>query len=101
MDEKKFAGTISMVARRGKVVHFHVNGSMDDEAGKAMRPDTIFRMHSMTKPIASIALMQLYEQAKFQLDDPASKYIPQFADLRVYRRRRPRQLPDARAVSAR
>ena len=83
VDEGKFPGVISMVARRCKVVHFDVYGSMDDEAGKAMRGDAIVRLHSMTKPIASIALMQLYEQAKFQLDDPASKYIPQFKDLQV------------------
>jgi CubicO group peptidase (beta-lactamase class C family) len=73
-----------MVARRGKVVHFDTYGSMDDEAGKAIRPDAIVRMHSMTKPIASIALMQLYEQALFKLDDPASMYIPEFKDLRVF-----------------
>lgn len=84
VDEKKFAGCISMVARRGRVVHFQTYGNMDDEAGKPMRADTIFRMHSMTKPIASIALMQLYEQAKFQLDDPASRFIPQFKGLRVF-----------------
>ncbi|MGE0686918.1 MAG: serine hydrolase domain-containing protein, partial [Dehalococcoidia bacterium] len=84
VDDGRFPGVISMVARRGKVVHFDHYGSMDDEAGKAMRPDTIFRMHSMTKPIASIALMQLYEQALFQLDDPASMYIPEFKDLRVF-----------------
>jgi CubicO group peptidase (beta-lactamase class C family) len=57
---------------------------MDDEAGKAMAADTIFRIYSMTKPIVSLALMQLYEEGLFQLDDPASKYIPEFQDLKVF-----------------
>jgi len=85
VDDGRFPGVISMVARRGKVVHFETYGSMDAEAGKAMRPDAIVRLHSMTKPIASIALMTLYEEALFQLDDPASKYIPEFKDLQVFK----------------
>lgn len=84
VDGKLLPGAISLVARRDNVVHFETYGSMDDEAGKAMRPDAIFRMHSMTKPIVSIALMSLYEEARFQLDDPASKFIPEFKDLQVF-----------------
>src|SRR5262245_27747449 len=83
VDEVKYPGTITMVARRGKVVHFDTYGSMELETGKEMRPDAIVRLHSMTKPIASVALMMLYEEARFQLDDPASKYIPEFKDLQV------------------
>ena len=70
----KYPGAITMVARHDQVVHFQTYGNMDDEAGKAMRPDAIVRAYSMTKPIASVALMQLYEQALFQLDDPVSAY---------------------------
>jgi CubicO group peptidase (beta-lactamase class C family) len=76
-------GAITVVARRGKVVHFQTYGSMDDEAGKPMRPDAIFRIYSMTKPIVSLALMQLYEDGHFQLDDPASRYIPELKGLKV------------------
>ncbi|MDE3077416.1 MAG: beta-lactamase family protein [Chloroflexota bacterium] len=84
IDERKFMGAVSMIARRGKVVHFRTYGNMDDEAGKPMQPDTIFRFYSMTKPIASVGLMTLYEKGYFQLDDPASKYIPEFKGLNVF-----------------
>ena len=70
VDEGKLPGAICMVVRDGKLVYESVHGSMDDEAGKVMTKDAIFRIYSMTKPIASIALMQLYESGLFQLDDP-------------------------------
>ena len=70
VDQGRYAGTVSVVARRGGVVHFEANGSMDVERGQAMRPDTIFRIYSMTKPIVSVGLMLLYEQGLFQLNDP-------------------------------
>jgi CubicO group peptidase (beta-lactamase class C family) len=84
VDERKLSGAISMVARRGKVVHFETYGNMDDEAAKPTAPDTIYRIYSMTKPIVSVALMTLYEEGHFQLDDPASKFIPQFKGLKVF-----------------
>jgi CubicO group peptidase (beta-lactamase class C family) len=84
VDQGKYVGAISMVARRGKIVHFETYGNMDEEAGKPTTPDTIYRIYSMTKPIASVGLMTLYEEGRFQLDDPASKFIPQFKDLRVF-----------------
>ncbi len=84
IDDKKIPGAISMVARRGKVVHFETYGKMDEEAGKEMTPDTIFRIYSMTKPIASVALMTLYEEGRFQLDDPASRFIPEWKNLKVF-----------------
>jgi CubicO group peptidase (beta-lactamase class C family) len=84
IDDGKFAGAISMIARHDRVVHFETYGNMDDEAAKPMRADAIVRAYSMTKPIASIALMQLYEQALFQLDDPVSAYVPEFAGLQVF-----------------
>src|SRR3990172_3636247 len=84
VDERRIPGAISVVARRGKVVHFETFGSMDDEAGKPMRADAIFRIYSMTKPIVSLALMLLYEEGKFHLSDPASNYIPEFKGLKVF-----------------
>ena len=76
-------GTVTMVARRGKVVHFESRGFMDVDSAKPMRPDAIFRIASMTKPITSVALMMLWEEGAFQLRDPVSKFIPEFADQRV------------------
>ena len=83
IDEGKLPGAICMVLRDGKLVYESVHGSMDDEAGKVMTKDAIFRIYSMTKPIASIALMQLYELGLFQLDDPVSRFIPELANLKV------------------
>lgn len=76
-------GIITAIVRKGRLVHFEVQGEMDVEAEKAMRPDAIFRIASMTKPIASVALMMLWEEGHFQLRDPVSKFIPAFADVRV------------------
>jgi CubicO group peptidase (beta-lactamase class C family) len=84
IDDGKFPGAISLVARRGRVVHFELYGNMDDERHKPMRADAIFRIYSMTKPIASVGLMMLYEEGRFQLDDPASKFIPEFEGLKVF-----------------
>ena len=84
IDQGKLPGAISLVARRGKVVHFETRGSMDYERQRPMRSDTIFRFYSMTKPIASVGLMMLYEEARFQLEDPASKFIPELAGLKVF-----------------
>ena len=84
IDQGKLPGAISLVARRGKVVHFETRGTMDYERRRPMRSDTIFRFYSMTKPIASVGLMMLYEEARFQLEDPASKFIPELAGLKVF-----------------
>jgi CubicO group peptidase (beta-lactamase class C family) len=84
IDERKLPGAISLVARRRTLVHFETYGSMDDERRKPMRADTLFRFYSMTKPIASVGLMMLYEEGRFQLDDPAAKFIPELQDLKVF-----------------
>lgn len=84
IDEGKYAGAISLVARRDKVVHFETYGMMDAEAGRPMQLDTIFRIASMTKPIASVALMTLYEEGCFQLDTPVYEFIPEFRDVKVF-----------------
>src|SRR5262245_9946763 len=76
VDAGKFPGAISMVQRRGKVVHFQTYSQRDLEADTPVERDTIFRIYSMTKPIVSIGLMTLYEEGRCQLDDPVSQYIP-------------------------
>ena len=84
VQENKLAGLLTMIARHGQVVHFETYGMMDREAEKPMQRDAIFRIYSMSKPITSVAVMMLYEEGRFQLDDPVSKYIPEFKDLKVY-----------------
>src|ERR1043165_2626657 len=84
VDAGKFPGAISMVQRRGKVVHFQTYGRRDLETGTPVEPETIFRIYSMTKPIVSVGLMTLYEEGRFQLDDPVSQYLPQFRGLKVF-----------------
>ena len=83
VDRGEVAGVVTLVARRGKVVHFSAAGRRDVEQQRAMSHDTIFRMASMTKPIASVALMMLYEEGHFQLRDPISRWLPEFSDMQV------------------
>jgi CubicO group peptidase (beta-lactamase class C family) len=84
VDEGKLAGLLTMIARRGKVVHFETYGYMDKETATPMKKDTIFRIWSLTKPVTSVAMMMLFEEGRFQLDDPVSRYIPEFKDMTVY-----------------
>ena len=77
------AGAIGLIARRGKVGYFETYGSQDKEAGVPMKKDTIFRMYSMTKPITGVAVMILYEEGKFFLTDPVSKYLPELGNMKV------------------
>jgi CubicO group peptidase (beta-lactamase class C family) len=81
---KKIAGTLTLVARHGKIAYLTPMGLMDIERHKAMTEDTIFRIYSMTKPITSVALMMLYEQGHFQLNDEVYKFIPAWKNLGVY-----------------
>ncbi len=83
VDGGKLAGVTTMVARRGRVAHLHSCGLADKEAGVAMAPDTIVRIYSMTKPLTSVAVMMLYEEGLFQLDDPVSRFLPCFTTMRV------------------
>ncbi len=77
------AGAIGLIARRGKIGYFETYGFQDKEAGVAMRKDTMFRMYSMTKPITGVAVMILYEEGKFYLTDPVSKYLPELGNMKV------------------
>jgi len=84
VDDGRLPGWQVMVSRRGKVAHLSSYGLADVEAGRAVEPDTIFRIYSMSKPITSVAAMMLWEQGAFELNDPISKWLPEFADMRVY-----------------
>jgi CubicO group peptidase (beta-lactamase class C family) len=83
LDDKRIAGAVTLVIRRGRVAWFKSQGMMDREAAKPMRPDAMFRICSMTKPITSVAVMMLYEEGRFLLDDPVSKYLPEFKNPKV------------------
>ena len=80
----KLSGVITVVARDGQVVHFEASGYQDVEAGEPMTEDTLFRMYSMTKPIASAALMMLWEEGHFLLSTPLAAILPEFAETQVY-----------------
>ncbi len=86
VDEKKLAGAVAAVARRGKVAYLQSVGKQDIEADIDMNTNTIFRIASMTKPITSVAALMLYDDGLIQLDDPVSKYIPEFSKPAVLRR---------------
>jgi CubicO group peptidase (beta-lactamase class C family) len=79
--EKYLKGAVILVARHGKICYFKAFGEADE--GKPMKTDAIFRLASMTKPPVAVALLQLWDQGKFQLKDPVSKFIPEFKDLQV------------------
>lgn len=81
--EKRIPGAIAMVARRGEIACCEAVGVRDPASGAAMTPDTIFSIASMTKVMTSVALLMLYEEGRLLLSDPASKYLPQLAGMRV------------------
>ena len=83
INEGQLAGAVTIVARRGKVAHFEAYGMMDIEADKPMQKDTIFRIYSMTKPIAAVGVMMLCEEGKLTLDAPASTYLPELSGMQV------------------
>jgi CubicO group peptidase (beta-lactamase class C family) len=84
IDQKQLAGAITLLARHGRIVDFRTYGQRDMTTGAAMTRDTIFRDYSMTKPVTAVAMMILYEQGKWQPQDPIAKYIPEFAHLKVF-----------------
>ena len=84
VDAGRTPGVVTLIARHGKVVHVDAYGKADLASGRATRADDIFRMYSMTKPITSVALLMLFEEGKFQLTEPLSKYFPAFADVKVH-----------------
>jgi CubicO group peptidase (beta-lactamase class C family) len=84
VSQGRIPGAVVLVARKGRVVHHQAYGLADRDAGRPMRRDEIFRVYSMTKPVVSVALLTLYEEGKFQLDDPLERYIPAFKGLKVF-----------------
>ena len=84
VDNGRLAGVVTMVSRHGKVVEFDAAGKRDIAANAPMQKDSIFRIYSMSKPISGVAMMMLFEEGKWQLNDPVAKYIPEFAKLKVY-----------------
>jgi CubicO group peptidase (beta-lactamase class C family) len=83
VDRNERAAVVTLVARRGKIVHLQAYGMADREAGRPVTPDTIFRMCSMTRPITAAAAMLLYEAGKIKIDEPVSRHLPMFATGRA------------------
>ena len=84
ISEQKIPGTVTLVARRGRVVHFEASGLRDVARALPMEKDTIFRLYSQSKPVTGVAVMMLFEEGHFLLNDPISKYLPEFAEMEVY-----------------
>jgi len=84
VDAKQFPGIVTLAARHGRIVLSNAIGVADLASGKPMREDAIFRIYSMTKPVTGVAMMILLEEGKWLPDDPISKYIPEFNDLKVF-----------------
>jgi len=85
VDQKRLAGLVTILARHGKVVEERTYGKKDIASGAPMTKDTIFRIYSMSKPVTGVAMMILYEEGKWHPTDPISKYIPEFAHLKVFK----------------
>lgn len=83
IDDQQLAGAITMVARRGQVVHFETYGMMDLEVQRPMQKDAIFRIYSMTKPVVAVAVMMLCQDGKLELEAPVSKYLPELGGMKV------------------
>ena len=83
VDDHNISGSVTLVARHGKIAHLEAHGMRDVESREPMKTDTIFRIASMTKAFTSVAAMMLYEEGHYQLTDPVSMYIPEFKDVKV------------------
>ncbi|MGO9232052.1 MAG: serine hydrolase domain-containing protein [Bryobacteraceae bacterium] len=83
IDAGELCGAVTVVERRGHVVHFEAHGLMDLESKKPMEKDAIFRLASMTKPITGVAVLMLMEEGKIRLNDPVSKFLPEFREMTV------------------
>jgi CubicO group peptidase (beta-lactamase class C family) len=98
--DKQIAGGVVLLARRGKVGYLQGIGRADLEADRPMAPDIIFRIASMSKPVTSVAVMMLVDDGKLRLDDPVSKYLPEFADQKVLVRGKSDKEDDYKLVRA-
>src|SRR4051795_149344 len=84
VDDGRLPGYLALVARHGRIAHVASAGKRDLETGAPVELDTLWRIYSMTKPITTVAAMMLWEEGAFELKDPVSRFIPAFADARVY-----------------
>jgi CubicO group peptidase (beta-lactamase class C family) len=84
VEDGRLAGYLVSVARHGRVAHLGTAGLADREAGLAVDADTLWRLYSMTKPVTSVAVLMLLEEGRFELTDPVGRYLPAFAEARVY-----------------
>jgi CubicO group peptidase (beta-lactamase class C family) len=89
IDNRHIAGAVTLVARKGRVVHFETQGLKDLQAKTPMTRDTLFRMASSTKPVTGVAVLMMIEEGKVRLNDPVSKFIPEFKGLKVAVQREP------------
>lgn len=83
IDARDISGAVTLVARKGRIVHFEAHGVMDLESQKPMTKDAIFKIASMSKPITGVAILMLMEEGKIRLTDPVSKFIPEFKNMKV------------------
>ena len=83
VDEGRVAGIVNLVLRNGEIIHYEATGNRGADDPSPMKVDDLFRIYSMTKPITAVAAMQLYEQGKFQLSDPVTKFVPELKGLKV------------------
>ena len=81
--QNEIPGAVALIAKNGKIVYYKAFGMADNESKRALKRDDIFRIASQTKAITSTAVMMLWEEGKFKLDDPVSKYIPEFKNARI------------------
>lgn len=87
--DEKISGSVTLVAKGGKIVALDAVGLADKEANRPMRPDSVFAIASMTKPVTATAVMILVDEGKVSIDDPASKYIPEFKDATLKNGQKP------------
>ena len=83
MSARQIAGAVTLVARKGRIAHWEAHGLMDVDSKKTMGKDSIFRIYSMSKPVAGVAILMLMEEGKLRLNDPVSKFIPEFRGMKV------------------
>src|SRR5262245_45395277 len=84
VDQQQVVGLVTLLERHGKVVHFSANGRLDARRPDPLQKDSIFRIYSMSKPVTGVAMMMLYEEGKWRLDDPVTRFIPELGRLKVY-----------------
>ena len=90
VDNNDFSAIQTAIVKNGEIIHYNSYGYSEIETKKSLKEDDVFRIASMTKPIVSVALMKLYEEGRFKLNDPVYKFIPEFKNLTVKKRKKER-----------